>query len=382
MRLLFKNILTIALFAMLFEGCIEPYEPKNIEPTTGLLVVEGMLLENAPTVIKLSRTIPLSEKAYQPVVADVTIVNKKGESIPVAASNEHGTYVLDDDFTFEEGEQYALDIRIGSEHYQSSFITPAHTPDIDSVSYVYSEADMEVKINVSTHDPANKQHYYLWSFKEDWEVKVDYMATARWDPVQKTLLEGLNLHTSNNRYYCWNSVSSNSFILGNTERLSDAVIKNKTIHTIIGRGYRFSSLYSILVKQYAIPLDAYNYFRNLQRNIDETGSIFAPQPTEMAGNISCLTNPDTPVIGFFAASAEKNKRLYIPASEVHMPPQIDCSVPEDVFFFSFEDAYIKGYGLEVYAPPMEISYALLRCVDCVAAGGTKTRPDFWPNNHY
>ncbi|MDL2208447.1 DUF4249 domain-containing protein [Parabacteroides sp. OttesenSCG-928-O15] len=383
MRLLFKNILTIALFATLFEGCIEPYEPKNIEPTSGILVVEGMLLENAPTVIKLSRTIALDQNLYQPVVADVAILNTKGESISVAPSDDLGTYTLDEDYTFEEGVQYALDIRIGSERYQSEFITPVYTPDIDSLSYVFSEEDSEVKINVTTHDPANKQHYYRWAFEEDWELKVEYFADTRWDPQLRALVEGMNLQTSNNRYYCWQKNRSRSFILGNSERLSDAVIKNKTLHTIKGRGYRFSSLYSILVKQYGLPLDAYNYFRNLQKNIDETGSIFAPQPTEMPGNISCLTNPDVRVIGFFAASVEKKRRLYISAREVHgMTLRQDCDVPEEETFTSYADAYNKGYGLEAYMPPIEITYAKLRCVDCIYAGGTKERPDFWPNNHY
>ncbi|MDH6342528.1 hypothetical protein M2480_001150 [Parabacteroides sp. PFB2-12] len=382
MKLLFKNILTIALLAMLLEGCIEPYEPKNIIPTSGLLVVEGMLLEDAPTVVKLSRTIPLDQKNYQPVTADVAIVNTQGKSISLSASNVTGTYTLDTDFTFEEGEQYALDIRIGSEHYQSAFVTPVYTPEIDSLSYEYSKEDVEVKINVTTHDPANKQHYYRWSFEEDWEVRSTYRATARWDPIEKKLITDMDLSSSNNRYYCWSKDVSKTFILGNSERLSDAVIKDKTLHTIKGRGYRFSSLYSILVKQYGIPFDAYNYYRNLQRNIDETGSIFAPQPTEMAGNISCITNPDTPVIGFFAASVETRKRLYISENEVYLPPILDCEVPEDVYFVSFEDAYKKGYGLDLYMPPIDITYARLRCVDCIEAGGTKNRPDFWPNNHY
>ncbi|MDH6342529.1 hypothetical protein M2480_001151 [Parabacteroides sp. PFB2-12] len=370
------------LLLILLIGCIEPYEPKNVESTTGVLVVEGMLLEYAPTRIKLSRTIELDQDIYHPVTADVSILSTQGKNMPLAASEEKGIYLLDTGFTFEEGEQYALEIRDGSELYRSDFVTPVYTPDIDSVSYVYSPEDVEVKINVTTHDPANKQHYYQWAYEEDWEMRVDYIVTTRWDPVEEKLIEDMDLYTSDNRYYCWNKDHSKAFILGNSDRLSDALIKDKTLLTIEGRGYRFTSLYSILVKQYALSPEAYDYFRNLQKNIDDTGSIFAPQPTEMKGNIACITNPERPTIGYFAASVEKRERLYIPAHEVLLPPILDCSVPSDEVFFSFADAYSKGFGIKVYIPEVELTYARLRCVDCTEAGGTKNRPDFWPTNHY
>ncbi|MDL2255440.1 DUF4249 domain-containing protein [Parabacteroides sp. OttesenSCG-928-G06] len=376
--------ITVALLLMtLFKGCIEAYEPKNVESTAGVLVVEGMLLEDAPTVIKLSRTISLNQTKYQPVVGEVSVLNTKGDRVEVPYSKTEGTYILDA-FTFEEGEKYALDIRIGSDHFQSSFETPIHTPEIDSVGFVYRREDKEVDIHVTTHDPENKQHYYRWVFEEDWEVQVSMFADVRWDPVKRDTVSNLTFSDPRNRFFCWSSNRSRTFLLGNSERLSQALIKDKVLQTIGYGGYQFSSLYSILVKQYALPDRAYNYFRNLQKNIEETGSIFAPQPTEMDGNITNLSNPSEPVIGYFFAAKERRNRLYIPSSEVYgMHPRENCDVPEDEILTSMSDAYYKGYGIMEMDPLTGIRYAALRCVDCTTIGGaSKKRPDFWPNDHY
>ncbi|MDH6535233.1 DUF4249 domain-containing protein [Parabacteroides sp. 52] len=378
-----KYSIVVFLLLTLLKGCIEPYEPKNVQSTAGVLVVEGMLLEDAPTVIKLSRTISLDQSKYLPVVADVSVLNTQGDRLPIPSSDVEGTYILDA-FTFEPEEKYALDIRIGSEHYQSSFEAPIYTPQIDSVGFIYKKEDLEVDIYVSTHDAENKLHYYRWLFEEDWEVKTSFFAEVRWDPEKRDTIAGLTFSDPRNRFFCWANGRSNAFLLGNSERLSQAVIKDKVLHTIKYGDYHLSSLYSILVKQYALSDEAYNYFRNLQKNIDEAGSIFAPQPTEMEGNIRNLSNSSEPVIGYFSVVRETRKRLYISATDAYgMIPHENCDIPADEKLTSMADAYYKGYGIKEVEPRGRITYAPFRCVDCTTIGGaSKKRPAFWPNDHY
>lgn len=61
---------------------------------------------------------------------------------------------------------------------------------------------------------------------------------------------------------------------------------------------KLSYLYHIDVYQALVSKDAYKYLSNLQKNISQTGSLFAPLPAEYKGNVKCATSPEQPVIGY------------------------------------------------------------------------------------
>ena len=54
----------------------------------------------------------------------------------------------------------------------------------------------------------------------------------------------------------------------------------------------------------------------MKKNTEDIGSFFGPLPSELKGNIHCLTNPEEPVIGFVTSSAATQKRIFIDASQV------------------------------------------------------------------
>jgi len=389
MKQYLNNILGYATLICCLSGCVSPFEPVGLKDRAGILVVDGMILETG-TFVKLSRTVKTEEDLSVANFEDVHdaiihVIDEEEKIIAVAEKQiidgkiNPGVYVVNHDISFIDGVKYALDMQVAGKKYRSSFVTPVHTPEIDEVSYQIND-DYSIDIFVSTHDPENKTNYFRWAFDETWEIRSYLFQAFRYDTIKETFsipqyLWGENTH------YCWKSDYSNSLVLASSAKLSDVLIKNHKIHTLKPGNSRYSYLYSILVKQYGLDNDAYLYFENLHRNMDESGSLFAPQPTEIASNIQCLSNPDETVIGYIFASKVTTSRLFIPMERLDLyfyEDRYDCYKPLGLKPYNEEMAFNLGYGLYFGE---DKRYVSMTCLDCTQRGGTKTKPDYWPNDH-
>ena len=384
--LTFPMITVCTVLISMLSGCISEFEPpENMQDRAGILVVEGMILEEGTT-ITLSRTVKLSEGNLTEFYlfddinnAVIRIIDENQNPIATATqSYNYGPYAVNERISFVPDMKYAVDIRTpDNKHYQSAFVSPVRTPAIDEVNYRIND-DYSIDIFVSTHDPANQTNFYRWEFEEDWEIRSKLFMEYRYDPnTQRFSIP--QSPAGDNRYYCWASDRSRSFLFASTANYMEAVIRNHKIHSLEPDNSRYSYLYSILVKQYGLDSESYLYFENLQRNLDESGSIFAPQPSEMTGNIRCLSDPNETVIGCIFATEVTTYRLFIPIAQQHnlsyLEDQYDCT---NSFLTPTNDATAFGWGLGLNS---DNEYVSLRCLDCTFRGGTKTKPDFWPNDH-
>jgi len=372
---------------MLFPtGCIMPFEPVGMSETGGILVVEGMIMESGTT-IKLSRTISLynNSSASFPGVpgARIKVIDDENNVIAVTELqmiDGKTIYSVPGEITFIPGTKYAIDIQIEEKHYQSAFISPVRTPEIDEITW-RKNVNGSMDIMVSTHAPDSQTEYYRWAFEEDWEIKSAAFSSLWYDIATGAIIEH-NLFTSNNKYYCWASNKSKSIILGTSDRLMETTIKNKVIHNFPDNNTRFSYLYSILVRQYGIDKDAFMYFDNLQKNIETSGSLFAPVLTEIRGNITCLSDADEPVIGYIVATNEVATRIFINMEDIEGEDQYGCGNTRNFTRDQFANMFALGYNIEFYNSTAGYYVCQrVRCLDCMMRGGTKNKPDFWPNDH-
>jgi len=398
----FKYFGLLSVLAILsLAGCISEYHQVGVSDTAGILVVDGLIVENGQTAIQLSRTIKVDDQFKTEAVyvqnAQIRLIDESNNTIAVADQQitdgepVPGMYVINDEISFNAGMKYALDIRIGNSHYQSDFVSPVHTPEIDEVTWSINE-DNSMNIMVSTHDPSNRTKYFFWRFEEIWEYTAALSANVRYDPVTRTVIP--QSLTGDNRYYCWHYDHSKSMLYSSSDRFSEAMVKDLKIHHIPANDPRFCYLYSILVKQYGIDKEAYDYFENLQRNVDKNGSLFAPQPAEKEGNIQCLSNPDEPVIGYIAIANEVTYRLFIDMEKLNLfrhenncstAPNAEGVEPGEIVpsreYFDMPAAHAAGLGIYQVLSPSRYRCFMIKCVDCTVSGGTKNKPDFWPNEH-
>jgi hypothetical protein len=139
-------------------------------------------------------------------------------------------------------------------------------------------------------------------------------------------------------------------------------------------------LYYIHLKQYSLSPAAYFFNQKMKKNTEQLGSIFDAQPSDISGNIHCISNPGEIVVGYVEVSQEQEKKLFISHNElpINWMQHMRCSE------FEFENTPEQLGGL---MPTRAATYRGLQiatfyaadplCVDCTMRG-TNVKPPFWP----
>lgn len=370
-----KNFLIISIISLFsWSGCISEYDP-GIEGYSNILVVEGFVTDGT-TVIKLKRSVSLSESLSDaPVVnnAEVYVETSDGETFLPSTISEGSYYIQVGDM--DVNKSYRVKIAVDGHTYASEFLTPIETPPIDTLTfYQKSKGDLiETRINSTGTDETSR--YYMWSFNEIWEIKSEVMALA----TQEEIGGPITMHYPYSPYhYCWKWGNSNSILIGSSYKLNENKINEVKIAENLPTSDRFSMIYFIEARQNALRKETYDYFNTLKMNAESTGSIFGPTPSEMKGNIECLTDNTVPVIGYVEVSFSQYKTQIHDASvfsEMYEKSRRDCPIFETVG--QAEAAGISDVTVAFDA----YSFIGRICVDCRMLGGTKRKPAFWPNDH-
>jgi len=362
-------------------ACKKPYNPPAITGNGSYLVVEGVINAGPDsTIFTLSRTVNVSSaKTVNPVLnAIVTVVSDQNVSFPLTETT-NGKYVspaLNLDITH----QYRLSIKTSNnEQYQSDLAPVLVTPPIDSIGFniVNLPADSGIQIYASAHDPTNTTKYYRWDYTEAWEFHADYYSAE--EISGDTLKERPSTDLI---YFCYTGAVSGNIVLGSTAKLQQDVLYQSPIAFIPSTSEKIEVEYSILLRQYALTADAYNFWVSLRTNTEQLGSIFDAQPSQVTGNIHCVTNPSEPVIGYVSASTVPSKRVFISKYQLPALPQWAATYP---YVCQIDTAEIGTFQSFFYGhPPVEIplakggqTFAFYTCVDCTIRG-SKIPPPFWP----
>ena len=116
-------------------------------------------------------------------------------------------------------------------------------------------------------------------------------------------------------FICWQSDSLTEILLGSSAALSEDLI-HLPIVTIPSGSQKLSVLYSINIIQYGWSEAGYQFLQAMKKNTENTGSVFNPLPSQLIGNIHCLSDPSKMVVGYFNISPEQEKRFFISAADV------------------------------------------------------------------
>jgi hypothetical protein len=367
--------------------CVEKYNSPYVSPLTGYLVVEGYISGNSPTQYTLSRTIPLPGDMAAPRETGAKVqVEGTDNSVYPLTEQSTGVYGVDT-LALNSTTQYRLRITTtAGEQYLSSYVQYKPTPPIDSVNWVNNSAGVQLYVN--THDPANATRYYQWEYEETWEYNSAEQSSFVYDTAANIVV---NRPTANQIFTCWHLDSSANILIGSSANLAQDVIYLKPLTLIPSDGQQLSKLYSIFVRQYALTENGYNFLLLMQSNTESLGTIFDPEPSQLTGNIECLTNPSEPVVGFVSAGTVQQQRIYISRSQVpNWSYSYSCQLPDSLVPPGPPDAlkyFFDQYGyIPIYPLIAPSGTGLLGwysnfafCVDCRLQGGTTQQPAFWPN---
>lgn len=364
------------LILMLLTGCIESFSPPEVGNDEHYLVVDGFFNVSGTDTsrIELRRTQNVNQ-TDQPIIekgASITVEAEKG-GIYTFTEADTGSYVLPP-ATYDMADKYRIRIKTeNGREYLSEFVTVSRTPAIDSVTYKLDTRQDAMVFYVNTQDEQNRTQFYRWKFEETWEYVATYFSAL--EVVNNKLVT-----RAENINRCWGSKKSGSILLGSTVRLSNDIIKDLPLNTVPVSSNKLYIRYSILVKQYGLSRPAFEYWTDLSKSTQLTGSLFDPQPGTVTGNIRNTSDPRELVFGYFSASTEESKRIIITPELGRFPR---CTEPDTIpVLCGQEDApcafNTQKLLLTYWGPRAEqVLVASAECTDCRTAGGTNKRPSFW-----
>jgi hypothetical protein len=362
---------------MVLLNCRKPYSPPVSELSNTILVVEGMIAvgDSAENRFLLSRLKPLD---------DTTLNDPEQRAQVVIESAAGGRWTLPE---ISPGTYRAINnIPVNSDYrlritatngktYETPFMKPVNTPPIDSLTW---DEPYDINVYVHAFDPTNTTKYYRWEYAETWEYRSYYEAFMRFDGNYF-----LERQPDEMVYSCFRYASSNTILLNNTTALAEDRISYQLLKNIPNGDERVSQRYSILVRQYGLTKEAYEFWNILKKNTELTGSLFDPQPSQLPGNLVCVTTPGEKVIGYVCAGKQQLKRLFIRRGDltINWPKEDETAfcVEYKTDSISMKDTlridknlmpayYITGGGVAAAKKP---------CVDCREKGGSNVKPAYW-----
>ncbi len=371
---------TLSVIFFIFNSCVQPYTPPEITAPDSYLVVDGSLNVSplATSQIKLSRTQNLNQNDPPEAVqeAAVDVEGDKGSKFTFTET-QPGTYTLLP-VTYAENEKFRLHIKTKEgKEYVSLYVPAMQTPAIDSVTYRIAPDKSGVQINVNTHDPLNKTRFYRWNFEETWEYQMPlYSAYEVINRKVRARTEDINT--------CWSTRKSTQITVATSIKLSKGIIRDVPITFVPVFGDKLRIKYSILVRQYGISQNEFEYWSALSNTNEVTGGLFDSLPEQVTGNITCVNDPNEIVFGFFSASSLAEKRMFI-AERLGGRTLLDntCApldtLPESEAIRMFE-AESHLILIEFPVPGSNTPWYTTGspgCSDCRELGGVAKKPTFW-----
>jgi hypothetical protein len=377
----FLRGITLFISMVLLESCVEPFDIPVRNEEVGFLVIDGYVnTSNNTATVTLSRAVPLSNDNIFPREnnAIVTIEEESGKTYSLI-SQKNGVYTLIDP-GFLNNKRYRLNVRTGSgKQYQSEFITTKSAPPIDSISWRGTEEGVTVVID--TRDNENNTKYYRWEYEEAWQYEAPFSSEYK-------LVNGVPILRTGNEQIktCYTSQRSSDIITATTIDFGNDELVDQEIAFVPILSVKTRIHYSILVRQFALSEEAYDYWQQLSINTESLGGLFDPQPSQLRGNIQNMNDADEPVLGYFDGGGVSEKRLFIRYTDLPdylqvFPGPSQCREEEIIpsrvhelgIFFLITHAVYDGPALVGYM------FTAPECADCTKQGGTTKKPDYWPN---
>jgi len=381
------------LFFFLNSGCVEEIGLETETLESALVVSATITNQSKSQLVTLSKTYAFESDGPNPETGATVKVLGRGivyDFIEIEA----GIYVSDVEFAAQANVSYQLEIttQIGEKYTSLTSQLRADTA-IDRV-YAVRETNDDgtngMSIYVDSFDPTGNSKYYSYEYEETYKivppsyVPEDLIVVSDCDVTLVPRAEEERL--------CFNTVSSRSFNLTNTTRLSEDRVRRHLVRFVASDNYIIATRYSILIRQFVHSGAAYNYFDTLSSFSNE-GSLFSQiQPGFLAGNISSETNDSETVIGFFDVASVDSKRIFFSYNDFYpnepTPPwSVNCEKTAPNQYNQFggcgpligrieADAivYFKMNNGTIEGDP----YIMVprECGDCTALG-TPEVPDFW-----
>lgn len=315
-----RQLLFVILIITSIIACEKVYVP-DLKEVKDVLVVEAVLIsDQTENDIYLYKTLSFDDLSDDyPVVsgAEVSLIDSQGNSVPLPET-EKGTYHLTG--SIDPGLKYFLSIKYDGQEYLSSQQIVPDTPDMDTIYAAFESKSISsgaVESNENVDDERVLQLYAdinrknnLKYYRFGGEKVLEYM--AYYDTIIDGILTSLPI-------WGWKTYKpSGVFNVAGPPKYSTSVdifkheleYFKRDYYSFIADSQAFVGwIYKI--DQYGLSDEAYNYYSDINKQLEANGRIFDPIYIQMSGNIRCTSNPEIQILGNFEIESHKEYRYLI-----------------------------------------------------------------------
>lgn len=316
------------LFLLLF-SCVDPYQVEVPEGAQ-LLTVEGMISTGpGPHSITITRSATygsIFEGLIRPVSLATVVVrdNEGAVTFLTEGVDARGTYFTPANFRAQLGKSYTLQILTAegkvytSTPEQVAAVPAIQNLDIRTVTVPTEGSDLPksgIQLIVELKDPADQNNFYYWK-----NGPAVYILETRPDLFTPRPTPQNPDRTPQPKDCCvqcfrYEAGNNNSLFVTNDDNFNGLTTKIPA-GFIADDGFRFVNKYRMDLKQYSISQGAYRFLRLVKQQAEISGSIFDPPPATLRGNMLSLDNPDEVVLGYFMATGETSRRIYVDRNDL------------------------------------------------------------------
>ena len=377
------------LILLITLGCVEPFTP-TVSNYADLLVVEAFITDEPSShFVKLSRSYPINTRLVSPETgATITLTSASGLEQQFLESGP-GHYEFTTGFNPIIGESYVLNIVTGNgANFVSDPVVMKETQPIEDLYYdqktlpTSNTAELDLGYQIYANSaPGNQEKVYMkYEWEDTWEFATPYESFLDFDFETNTaFLREENISV------CWRGDNSVDIRLASNADRNSANIQGQPIKFVSFGEATLRIKYSILVKQFALSEESYQFWKDLKDSNESAGTLYDSQPFQVTSNIINIQDNNLPVLGYFEMTSEASKRLFITKDDLPHNIYIPTYYPEclsgadTVVSLADTPEFLNGgYLIETTIPPPISGFTIVleRCIDC-RQRGTNKKPEFW-----
>lgn len=417
--------LTCCLITLLtVTGCEEVFDAGVAtieEDAQKVYVIDGAIVNEGTSVFYVSMVTSINNPTRKPLIdAKIHIESTGGFMSETATFNGWDYSYSIPTGTLNEKYDYRVVVETGGKTFASDFRPIMHTAEMDTLGYDENVTLQKLEFWTTYTGKDGDSPYTMWTIDEDYETKAPcdmfegefvsrtsifskaghfycdvYENPTLGGYVGINALEYPRIDGIHNPYqYCWNHEKLGEILLYDATNHTDNTLKHHILYQVSVNEKSLSYLYSSTVQQWGLSKDDYKYFRELKRLTEDTGGLFSPMPNSLEGNVHCISHPEVTVHGYILGSNAPTRRIFVSpenleklTSTYHLEiaktlidPNNIQSVLSDMFY---GETFIFTKEINAVLPSATFNATEAwggLCFTCLINGGTKNKPDWWPND--
>jgi hypothetical protein len=186
--------------------------------------------------------------------------------------------------------------------------------------------------------------------------------------------------------HCWANDTLRDVLIRSTKEQDQDKVVAFPLRFIPETSYIFRVKYSILVQQFSLSAEAFNYWETTKIFNETQGTLADVQPGTINSNVVGVTNPSETVLGYFDASAISEQRVFFNYKDFK---EAGYKRPDfRSYCFELTPIYVHVSEIAEYMKTHDEDLAIwdvlqgylelfpIACCDC-SNMGTTVKPSFW-----